>query len=570
MSLLRHLIAADIRRHRWLLASWVSIVVASTAVDGLGPLMAQRPAADDPLILLRGLLNIAWVLMRVIVVAQVVHTHPLVGSTAFWPTRPIPPLLLLRAKIVLLGATLVAVPVAAEAVLMAAYGVAPGELVRVAAETALFATLWTALLAVPAVLTRTFSRFTLACCSVLAALALYIAISLTLSSLAPRAEAPPPPQFSTAIDYSGLFVFLIGLIAAGFLAVMTQYRWRRSGRSVAVAAALVVTTLFGSGSWPWPVLRAEPERPPWATPASLSLSLDRNAMRTYSMTRNDDPAWKSTVGAIEIAGLQGGWSAETALIEGTLDVGGRRLESAQDSFPTPAFAPGGSASARDAAIQRLLGAASLAPETPPSPPNSELLVVPAGEFQAVQPATGQYRGRQYVQLVHHTIEATVPLRPGSAIASGSYRLAVVTLALTNGGARVRVRESNATSRLDRRMPRQREFFVVNRRSGDAYALGQGAPPMGLLPRMLDGVSLGQSPGGAGFVAQVLDLGFPAGWQARANAPITQEWLAGADLVAVATTREGGLELPLVAPDFRLDEADSPWPLPRSGARTPGH
>ena len=227
MTLFTHLVAADVRRHRWLLAAWLAIVAAATLVDGTRPLLAAQPSADNPLILIDGLLGIAWVLLRVLVVVQVIHTHAVVGSTAFWLTRPIPPLLLVRAKAFLLVSALVVVPVAAEAVLMAAYGVRVGEMLRVAAETAVFATLWVALLAAPAALTRSFSRFTVVSCGLLAAVALYVAIGVTVSSMAPPSEAAEPQTWG-AVDYSGLFVFLVGLTAACVVVVVTQYRWRRT------------------------------------------------------------------------------------------------------------------------------------------------------------------------------------------------------------------------------------------------------------------------------------------------------------------------------------------------------
>ena len=560
MRLLAHLVAADVRCHRWLLAAWVAVVAAATALDGVRPLMAARPAADEPLTLLAGLLYLAWVLLRVIVVARVIHTHPVVGHTAFWQTRPIPPLLLMRAKIVLLAGALIAVPVAAEAVLMAVSGVTFGELVRVASETALFATLWTVLLAVPAVLTRTFSRFALACCGVVAAVALYIAIGIMVSSFAPRAE-PATPQMSTAIDYTGLFVFITALIVACGGATAAQYRWRRSGRSVAVAVAGVLGAAAVADGWAWPVLRAEPQLPRWATTLSLSLSTNPDSTRTYSMTRNEDPAWKSTVGAIQVAGLAPGWSAETALLEATLEIGGRALTSAQEVFAVPAAADG-STLHRDVVIQRLIGAARLKGEIPPSPPRSQLLVIPEAEFARYQPARGLYRSRHYVQLVRHVAEASLPLHAGATVARGSYHLSVAAVTLAYGNAHVRVRESNASSRLDRRIPRTREFYVVNRRTGEAYGLGQGQPPTGPLPRMFAGVSFSTSSSGTGFTMQVLDLRFPPGWGAPAVERITQEWLADAELVVVTTAREGGLELPLVEQAFRLDEEDMPVPVRR--------
>ena len=121
--LLAHLLAADLRRHRVLVAFWL-LVAASTANPG----WRAAALAIDPA--LRGWLHCSeacygWrnCCCGSSCVGAVVQTHPLVGSDAFWTTRPIPPRSLLASKLALLGVATVVAPAFARAVLMAAYGV---------------------------------------------------------------------------------------------------------------------------------------------------------------------------------------------------------------------------------------------------------------------------------------------------------------------------------------------------------------------------------------------------------------------------------------------------------------
>ena len=316
-------------------------------------------------------------------------------------------------------------------------------------------------------------------------------------------------------------------------------------RSVFAAVTGVVLVAFVAGAWPWPVLRAELELPAWAAGPSLRLSVDRAAARTSPMTRNDDPGWRNTVAPITVDGLAPGWSAETALLGATLQIGDRTLTSVPAPFPTPAAA-GAARLARSVVIERLVDAGRLVAQFPPTPPANQLLILRDAELGNDQTASGRYHGRHYVRLVHHTVEVMVPLRPGARAASGSYHLAVATVMVGGGGVQIRVRQSDATSRFDRRTPREREFFVVNRRTGVAYGLGQGQSPVGLLPRMFNGVSVGGGDS-AGFDAQILDLRFPPEWQGAADEPISRDWLERAELVVVTSSREGGIELTLDDP-----------------------
>ena len=137
MSIINHLIAADVRRHRLLLVAWLAIVIATTTLAGARPALAAG-GVGPTVGILSSLLSLTQVLLLLVLIPAVIQTHPLVGSDAFWMTRPIPPGTLLVAKLVLLGVATIVIPTLAEAILMAAYAVPLAQIVVVAAQTALY------------------------------------------------------------------------------------------------------------------------------------------------------------------------------------------------------------------------------------------------------------------------------------------------------------------------------------------------------------------------------------------------------------------------------------------------
>ena len=104
MKLVAHLVRADVRRFRLLLAGWVLIEIADTVFTGVHPFLIGDSRTSMTIGLLAMVLFFTRWLGMIAIVALVVQTHPLVGSDAFWMTRPIAPRTLLVSKLVLLGA----------------------------------------------------------------------------------------------------------------------------------------------------------------------------------------------------------------------------------------------------------------------------------------------------------------------------------------------------------------------------------------------------------------------------------------------------------------------------------
>jgi hypothetical protein len=555
MRLLAHLIVADIRRHRWLLCLWLLVLVASTVVQGVRPAIAAQPAAANTIALLDALLLIVRLLLRVLLAALVVQTHPLVGSDAFWLTRPIPPLLLLRAKAIVILVFLVVAPVAAEAVLMVVYGVPPGQIVRVATESALFLAMWTALLATAAALTPTFARFVLLCGGVLATLALYLAIQVTIASTAP---SPPPPIADPPPleDPTGAVVLVVALIVGCAVTLVAQYRSRRLVRSAVIAVLMVPATTLAADLWPWPLLQWNLELPAWAASgSSLPIAADPETVRSVQSEGRGTELWRRTVAPIRISGLEAGWSAEISLLQATLEIdGARTVTGVSSAFPEPVTTDKTKRS-RDIAISGLIGAADVVTMFNPRfggmpPPTAALLVVPESDFIRLAPAEGRYHGRFYLQLTHHQIEAVLPLRPGAAARNGGYRVVLDSALVSSGRMDLRLRESDATSSFDRRPRAGRTYYLRNRQNRLALEGRPEETDVGPLPRMMTGVSISRAM--SGFWAAASALRFPPPWPVAGFEGVDEMWLRDAELIIVRSTPGGGIERRLDIDRFPLD------------------
>src|SRR6266536_3842773 len=178
MRLSVHLLRNDVRRFLPLLAGWWIVLAAGTVLDGVRPGLSANPAMRDSLSMLGSLLWLANVLIGVVVVALIVQADPLVGTDAFWMTRPISPRALLASKAILLSFTMIVAPVAIEAALMLVYKVPLPEIAGIAASGALSWMLWAIAFMAVAALTPNPAKFALSIGAILVGMACVIGVFL--------------------------------------------------------------------------------------------------------------------------------------------------------------------------------------------------------------------------------------------------------------------------------------------------------------------------------------------------------------------------------------------------------
>ncbi len=190
MTYLRHLVRWDIRRFRAVLGVWLLVVSATTTLDAIWPRLAADPRTRQLTGAIGNLLALTEVLLSAVLIAQVVQAHALVGTTAFWMTRPIPARSLLSAKLALLGTTMIAAPVVADAVAMAIYQVPTADIIGVSMQTALLWGLWIGALVTAAAMTPNLAKYALLIGSAL--IATVVTISVIVAVAMYRFENGPP------------------------------------------------------------------------------------------------------------------------------------------------------------------------------------------------------------------------------------------------------------------------------------------------------------------------------------------------------------------------------------------
>ena len=294
MNLVWHIVKKDLRALRWPLVVWVALISAKLAM-GVLLLTTSTPGEEELFQTLDGLAKMlaGAECLGVVLVAALIQEDLLVGTTAFWATRPISGGRLLAAKLLTLGIIFGVLPVLVTVPWWLACHLSFTTMLAAATETLALQFLVVVLGLVCAVVTDSLGRFFLWTLAFLAAIPLTGAIvAYTLN----RMNAVVPPDLGTTRVVLGLGV--AGLIIA---AVVThQFLTRRTWRSIGMIGAGIAVVMAIELLWPWAwgldaswnrmlARRAEEAWPAGATPAGLTFTVDNAEIRGRADKRTDRP-----------------------------------------------------------------------------------------------------------------------------------------------------------------------------------------------------------------------------------------------------------------------------------------
>jgi len=284
MKLVRHLVRFDLQSLSPVLVVWAGVLLLQAAVLWMGPpapvVGSLRDMRVDPS------LDIATIVMRwamtVVLVALLVQRHLLVGTTAFWRTKPVP-----RAS-VLAGTLLSAVLLTVIVPLVWFGGVFLG--MGLHASAALHAAL--AIAGEQAFITG----LTLALASVsknLAQIVVLGVVTVLLYMLGGEATwaLPRRPAPFAIVLHTGEWVGIAFWTGTGILATLIsvhQHLTLKTARSLALIVALIAVVVLVKRFPPWTVTNAPPVGGASRTLQKPSLSLDLESIRvtSYSGTHN--------------------------------------------------------------------------------------------------------------------------------------------------------------------------------------------------------------------------------------------------------------------------------------------
>lgn len=277
MNLIWHLVKKDLRRTRIPLALYAAFVVTKLVLAALlvGALELDRfrELFDYLKIAVMAEFAIGYVL-----VAAIVQEDPLVGTTAFWMTKPISGIRLLAAKLIVLATGLVLLPLVLTLPWWFHCGFGLPDLPQLIGGLLVPQTILL-LLGLPfAVLTRNLSRY-LACTLVTVLVWFVFVVNLAGRSLSRDRELL---LGLGAAETRNLIVIAI-TIGSVIAAVVYQYRTRRSPRSAAIVVIgfVLATLVLGIWRWDWsPLWKAS--SPLSRLGAAVQLEFQSAELRTAS------------------------------------------------------------------------------------------------------------------------------------------------------------------------------------------------------------------------------------------------------------------------------------------------
>ena len=570
MRLAWHILRHDLQQFRLGIAAWVLLTVGTALYQGLAP----RLGPTDPTLSLMWTGAMAVVVTRwllgVSLIVLVVQAHSVVGTTAWWMTRPVHPGTLLGSRLLLLGLLFIAVPGLCDVALMSAHGVPLADSALVMVQWSLVRSLGVLVVMSAAAATATFAAFALFAGIAVAAVVLAFAGVLLL--LSARSAPGPDPYIVPANavlaitsrwpdQTAAIAAWLIGLVGLAMI-VRTRYRRTPLVRAGWLAGATLTAAVAALSFWPWQLLHAAVTAPSWASPGrSLQLSGPAGQAIFFDIAGvrlNPDgrPRWRTAHARVQIDGLPEGWYAMAYPVRGALTIDGKTLTSGPAPYAVglPRQGDDERADTRTTALEDALqvttiNGSRLRDTTSAAP----ILRVRSTEAPS-DPVFAAYDGEFEVGLHRVEIARVLPAAVGSEFQEGAYRLTVTGVRLTEGGPRLDVRWSDASSVFHRAPDPQYQVFLRNAATGEALAgelrmltpalpspeaalLGrEGYIGMGFGFRTESGVVSFPSTMAAGLPSERL----PNGRFSYDDEP----WMRGAELVIVRTVLGGIVRLPV--------------------------
>ena len=546
MVRLWHYLAKDLRRLRLLVALWALVVAAETILAGSG-----AAARVEALQILASLLSLLKLMLACVIVPLLIQEEPLVGTEAFWLTRPIPRGTLLLSKLSFVGAFMIVPALVAELALMAASGVITRHLLLAAPEILLEELTWFLCLAVLASLTPNFARFALVGAGLLGALVLLgLTLALVFSSEEVRAEIPVPVP-----DSSPVVVALLLIIAVSLWVLGHQYRTRKTWRSAALALVGAFLVLLLSDYWPWPFLKAEEPRLEIRLPQSVRLTADIGKTWVSDMfsLRRKRRAQKNVAARLRIQGLPAAYAATPVAIRPRLEfAGGSAAQEVRNlllSVP-PDVDP--SEPLEFSALRQALGGLRLHYDERFRPSMWPVFVTVDDEFfsrHGKEP--GEYSADFVFRVDRYQIVCRLPLRPGARYDNGSEHVVITDVLRQSEGCTVILRESNVNVLLEPRMRPTTRYVFANPGANEAALAREFPLQTSALHAALWDVTT--EPGTARLMIRYLELRFPEERLARKELPpINETWLSQGQLVRIDASYAGRFSKSLQVPGFRMD------------------
>jgi hypothetical protein len=462
-----HLMRKDLEEHRAWFAAFVSLVALRAALVGSGidahfgdrNLLVSLSLASFLLTVLDGALLVA-------LAVQLVQGDRLVGTTAFWLTRPVRRLDLVVAKIGTAVAALVAVPILLDALVVLASGVAWADVAVATGEGALMRLAIVLPAMALASVTADLGGFVISGVG-----ALFVTIALDAAFQWGRMVAPRRMEGVYTAAAVVALVLIVGAIAAFAHQVLTRGRARTAG----LLSAVGVLAILAANRWTADfVSPAESLEPDWLDPALVTMTM---TPVQADLGRGTPDAQQRLVRATYvfagappgIALLPIGLRSAALFPDGTREALDRR---GLDFVPGHAFWQ--SYALGKTAVEAILGGVQVlgAPEVPEVERLRTLARLADDRYRLYLDGRIGFEVDATIGAVGYRVGAVLPLDGRATGTAGDGRFSILSANCEAGKCTVVVRDTMPASLIEFGRPSRVAYVLVNKARGVALLNGE--------------------------------------------------------------------------------------------------
>ncbi len=493
MNFIPHVFKKDLSRLKILLFAWVVLIAAQSAL-GIGGIKIAAEMFEFQMFLpmLTMLLGFLQGMMILVMVPLIIQEDSIVGTTAFWLTRPISKKGLLITKTTFIFGILIAMPLMAEIFVLAANGVMGGHLLLAVPEIMLEKTVFVVPFFLLAVLTPKFSRYALTGIIVFAGFTVFGIIASVAMMFVPGMAKffynysfynNPSVEASLSVA-KGLYIIVVG-----FALIIHQCVTRYSARTMRWFVVAYLLLICFSRIWTWDFLFEKTNvTHEEAIADSLQLGLDRsyviiNDERRY---KKSDPREKAINVKIfaeglpedQFANLNGLEDVRIKFSDGVVIQSGYISVQARENFSNEKFMP---------VLQAALGKVRIVNPFYGRFTHTEILSLEDGDINTYKDRKGTYLANASFDVYEYQKVAEIPLVQGAKAAFSSQQVIVYDVLERTHGVSVIVGEKKTnllfdrtirkTSRYDMAQEIYSDFksvyLIVNRKRGEAFLAESG-------------------------------------------------------------------------------------------------
>ncbi len=538
MNMIQHILKKDMRRLRLFLMFWLGIVVFVAILSGFKATTNDDDFARQQVIqIVYGLAYVAQFLMLALILPLLMHSEPLTGSTAFWLTRPIRKIDVMKSKLVFIGIFLIALPLFTDLMLYIVSGVPFGMILLSIPEHLLSYAAMILPLMAAAVVTRNFGYYALV---FVIQLAVAVVLSIIAWSVKMMAMFDGEPDPIILQDSRALLTTIATIILCGII-VFNQYKTRKTIRSYIIMGAYIITTFWLGTYSPFRI---------FAEPGNI-LSEDKLALISAQIDPNDslhtsdsfnkrsgETPMKEILGSYLFEGLPANSFALPTRIYATYEKDGFSISShdynstyGQREIPVDI-------DALETAVKPL----KLIRDHNYYGNSFNLLKLNAEDYRKYLDEPGRYSADVEFDIYTYKALAGIPLKVGAKLENVGSTFTVNSVRRETGGCTIMLKEQHfetiATKQRTPDLGREFIYLLVNREREQAFQQKRDF-------NMNFSINGGTS---QTLNAEQKAIRFTSDETSLLN-PIDDDWLDGAELLVIQVTWVGKSEVEVIQHDF---------------------